>query len=184
MTGKNDLHDLVEPRHHHAEILFGLAAFLFAVFLATQAGSQLTWDSSRSLVNQPGFWPLVSIGGMILFGAFELFFCWRRNTSGRSKGRSVAAEVGVWLKSLEYAIWLMIYVLAAPYLGYLLTTLLFCLLLTLRLGYRQQQTLIASLLLGLATVIIFKSLLSVKIPGGAVYEYLPAAIRNFMILYL
>ena len=31
-------------------------------------------------------------------------------------------------------------------------------------------------------VLVFKSMLSVKIPGGEIYEYLPAALRNFMIL--
>ncbi|EPJ45233.1 MAG: hypothetical protein OFPI_37520 [Osedax symbiont Rs2] len=35
-----------------------------------------------------------------------------------------------------------------------------------------------------ATVVIFKSLLEVKIPGGASYQYLPEGIRNFMIVYL
>ena len=35
---------------------------------------------------------------------------------------------------------------------------------------------------GLFTVVLFKSLLQVKIPGGAVYEFLPGALRNFMIL--
>jgi hypothetical protein len=182
MQSSSDIHDLVEPRHHRAEILFGLAAFLFAVFLATRAGSELSWDASRSLFNQPGFWPLMAIAGMILCGAFELFFSWRRNATG--KGESVAAEVGMWLKSLEYAGWFMAYVLATPYLGYLPTTLLFCLLLTVRLGYRRKRMLIASLLVGLATVVVFKSLLAVKIPSAAVYELLPAALRNFMILYL
>ena len=38
------------------------------------------------------------------------------------------------------------------------------------------------MLTGIATVVIFKSLLGVKIPGGLVYEYLPGTIRNVMIV--
>ena len=41
---------------------------------------------------------------------------------------------------------------------------------------------LAAVLFGLATVVVFKSFLSVKIPGGMIYEYLPGAIRTFFIL--
>ena len=71
-----------------------------------------------------------------------------------------------------------------PLVGYLPTTILFCVGLTLRLGYRAPRVLAAAALTGTATVVVFKALLSVRIPGAAAYEYLPAALRNFMILYL
>ena len=174
------LEDLVEPRHHRAEILFGAAAFAAGLFLASQLGSELTWKAGQPWVRQPGFMSAVAIVGMLLFGAFELYFSWRRNATGR--GASISGEVAFWLKSIEFAVWFMAYVLIVPRLGYLPTTLCFCLLLTLRLGYRSGRVLAASLLVGLATVVIFKSLLSVKIPGGAAYDMLPEALRNFMIL--
>ncbi len=51
-----------------------------------------------------------------------------------------------------------------------------------RQGYRSSRYLVAAALLGLAIVVVFKTGLSVKIPGGALYEYLPGGLRNFMIL--
>ena len=85
-------------------------------------------------------------------------------------------------KAIEFAGWFLVYVLVVPTIGYLLATLLFCLLLTWRLGYRSKSRLVAAALTGLAVVLVFKSMLSVKIPGGEIYEFLPAALRNFMIL--
>jgi hypothetical protein len=35
---------------------------------------------------------------------------------------------------------------------------------------------------GLFIVLIFKTFLEVKIPGGAIYEFLPNTLRSFMIL--
>ncbi len=177
-----NLDELIEPRHHRAEIVYGGLAFMVGLILATQLGSQVTWKPELPIYRQPGFFTSVAVIGMLLFGAAELLFCWMRRSTGR--GESMLGELALWLRSVEFALWFMAYVLIVPYAGYIGTTLVFCLLLTLRLGYRSARMLLSSLLVGIATVVVFKSLLSVKIPGGAVYEYLPAALRNFMILYL
>jgi hypothetical protein len=36
----------------------------------------------------------------------------------------------------------------------------------------------------IAVVLVFKGLLSVRIPGALLYEYLPGPLRSFAILYL
>lgn len=169
-----------EKPPHRAELVFALAAFAVGLFLLTQIGSQVTWSSSRSLVNQPGFWPVMAIFGMVIFGAAEIVVSVRRFRL-ESTG-DIAAELFDWVKAIEFAGWFLVYVLVVPTIGYLLATLLFCLLLTWRLGYRSKSRLVAAALTGLAVVLVFKSMLSVKIPGGEIYEYLPAALRNFMIL--
>ena len=87
------------------------------------------------------------------------------------------------LATLEYVAYFLCYVAAVPWIGYLSATLLFCPVLCLRCGYRDPRILLASLGVGLATVLVFKTFLQVKIPGGAVYELLPAGARNFMIIY-
>lgn len=76
----------------------------------------------------------------------------------------------------------MVYVAVVPVLGYLFSTLLFTVLLAWRQGYRVARQLGAAALLGLVIVLVFKTGLSVKIPGGAVYEHLPDALRNLMIV--
>jgi hypothetical protein len=178
----HDLNELVEAKHQRAEIVFGILSFAFALFLLSQIGAQTTWIDSRRLVEQPAFWPIVSIVGMTIFGVFELWFSWQRNKS--LKGVAVGAEVAQWLKAVEYVVWFMAYVCAVPIFGYLPTTLVLCAALTWRLGYRSPRAILAALLVGAATVVLFKSLLSVKIPGGLIYESLPHDLRNFMILYL
>lgn len=172
----------LEARHHPAEIVFGALAFLVAIFLLANIPSQTTWVPGAAFVAQPAFWPIVAIVGMSVFGAAELWSSWRRNA--RTRHEPVVQEVKEWLRALEYVLWFMGYVFAVPLAGYLPTTLVFCLALTWRLGYRRWRMLAASVVTGVATVVLFKSLLGVRIPGGAVYEYLPTALRNFMRLYL
>jgi hypothetical protein len=169
-----------EKPPHRAELVFALAAFAVGLFLLSQIGSQVTWSSSKSLINQPGFWPVMAVCGMVLFGAGELIVSVRRFRA-RAEG-NISSEIFDWLKAIEFAVWFLVYVQLVPIIGYLLATLLFCVLLTWRLGYRSRSQLLAAVLTGLAVVVIFKTMLSVKIPGGQIYEALPAALRNFMIL--
>lgn len=179
---RRELSELIESRHRRAEIVFGVGSLAAALFLASQLDSQTSWLRGHPFVAQPAFWPVVSIGGMLLFGACELWNVWRRNRAGQ--GGSIVAEVLHWFRALEFVAWFMAYVAVVPVVGYLPTTMAFCAALTWRLGYRQARTLAAAVLTGIAAVVIFKSFLSVRIPGGALYEYLPDTVRNFMILYL
>ena len=39
-------------------------------------------------------------------------------------------------------------------------------------------------LLAVCIVVAFKAFLAVRIPGGAVYDIFPQAIRNFLVIYL
>ena len=76
----------------------------------------------------------------------------------------------------------MAYVYLMPLLGYLPATLVFMCLLTLRLGYRNLRYLLIAAVIAIAIVLFFKTALAVKISGGAIYEYLPDGLRNFMII--
>ena len=87
-----------------------------------------------------------------------------------------------WIKSLEYAGWFLIYVIVVPIIGYLLATIIVAPCLTYRIGYRDKKMVAYSILTGFSIVLIFKTFLEVKIPGGAIYEFLPNAMRTFMIL--
>lgn len=87
-----------------------------------------------------------------------------------------------WLRALEYFGWFMLYVYVTPVIGYLAATVLFMFALTARVGFRNRRIMIAAVAAGFAIVLIFKSFLGVKIPGGAVYESLPDSVRSFMII--
>lgn len=159
-------------------LIFASAFVAFAVFLLSQLGSEAKFSATGSLFKQPAFWPAVGVLGMTAFGALHWLGEWTRRTRGSW------TESLNWLRALEYLVWFMAYVKLVPLSGYLPTTIAFTLLLALRSGYRDRKTLLLAAAVGLAIVVIFKTLLAVKIPGAAVYEYLPDALRNLMIVYL
>ncbi|MBZ0127893.1 MAG: tripartite tricarboxylate transporter TctB family protein [Rhodobacteraceae bacterium] len=159
------------------DLVFAAIFLVFSVFLLSQLPNQVLWLKKVKLVAQPGFWPAASLIGMVGFGLAH-FLSRLRLSDFRREG----SEMAVWAKSLEFAVWFMAYVVVVPVVGYLGATLVFSLLLTWRMGYRRPRMLLASIGTGFATVLFFKTMLSVKIPGGMVYEYLPNAWRSFMIL--
>lgn len=110
------------------------------------------------------------------FGLLYLASHWRQILTG------TAEETLLWLRAVEYVLWFMAYVWIVPVIGYLPATLLFTVTLSIRQGYRSQKQIINAAAVGLGIVLVFKTGLSVKIPGGALYEFLPASLRNFMIV--
>ncbi|MCE8509411.1 tripartite tricarboxylate transporter TctB family protein [Ruegeria pomeroyi] len=167
----------VGPRR--GQLIFALFFVAVSVLLLSQIGSQTKWIEKSKLFAQPRFWPAVGLGGMVLLGGVHLYLLpWRRAT------RYDWWELRKWAQVLEFAIWFLAYVLLVPLIGYLPVTLVFVPLLAWRMGYRDRRMLGLSILFAVAVVVLFKGLLGVKIPGGAIYEYLPGALRSFFILYL
>lgn len=91
-------------------------------------------------------------------------------------------EAKIWASVFEWAGWFLAYVLLVPLIGYLPVTIAFSLLLTWRVGYRSRLMMISAGVFAVTVVLVFKSFLQVKIPGAALYEYLPGALRSFFIL--
>lgn len=165
------------PGPRRGQLLFAVALFFFAALLLLQTPSQTRWVAKTDFFAQPRFWPAAGLIAMAAFGALHLYLLpWRRFR------RDDRAEARKWVAVVEFAAWFMGYVFAVPVIGYLPSTLVFVPLLARRLGYRSGRMMLASVLFGLVTVVVFKSFLSVKIPGGMLYEYLPGAIRTFFIL--
>jgi len=166
-------------RYRRPGNLFFASIFLaLSLFLASQIGNQTVWKSSTGFSSQPALWPIVSIIGMLIFALLN----WTSAlVSPKINGRW--KEVLFWVRSAEYVIWFMVYVLVVPLLGYLPTTIIFSVLLALRVGYRSWGMIAVSVLTAVSIVVVFKSLLQVKIPGGQVYELLPDFMRSFMLTY-
>lgn len=160
------------------ELLFCAAFVIFAAGLLSMMGWQTSWLDGRGLAAQPRLWPSISLGGMVLFGGT----LWLRTRQMvRTPGRW--REAGVWALSLEFVGWYVLYVLAIPILGYLLSTILFCTLLTMRLGYRSRLAILSALGFALFVVLTFKAAFNVRIPGGAIYEFAPDGLRYILIRY-
>jgi len=159
------------------EILFSSGLLIFAALLLALLPWQTSWLDGKGLAAQPRFWPALSLGGLALFAVLHQF---SRRQLDRTPGRW--AEGLTWIKSLEFIGWYMVYVSAIPLIGYLPATLIFCVLLSIRVGYRGK-TLIWAAIFGLAVVLFFKSAMNVKIPSGAIYDYAPDSIRYILLRY-
>jgi len=179
MSRLKTLQELFKRYRRPGDMVFAWVFFVFSVFLITQIGTQAPWRGTRQMFSQPAFWPAVSLALMVLFSGMHLL---SSILSPRIPGRW--AEVWQWVRTLEYAGWFLIYVSAVPLLGYLPTTIIAAVLLALRAGYRRPSHLLALAVLGAVIVIGFRGFLQVRIPAGAVYDYLPDAIRVFFLTYL
>jgi small-conductance mechanosensitive channel len=179
MTRIKGLQELFKRYRRPGDIVFAWAFLILSVFLVSQLGTQAPWNPKAKIFSQPAFWPTVAVFSMTLFAAFHLLSSF---LSTRLEGRWI--EVWAWVRSLEYAGWFMAYVYIVPILGYLPTSVVAAVLLGLRAGYRSKRVLGSLALLAVVIVVVFKGFLQVKIPGGAVYEYLPSAIRSFFLTYL
>ncbi|MDA0961461.1 MAG: tripartite tricarboxylate transporter TctB family protein [Proteobacteria bacterium] len=167
----------VGPRR--GQLLFALGFLAVSVLLLSQIGRETDWVEKTRLSAQPRFWPAIGLGLMVLAGGLHLWrLPWRRLTPYDR------VEVRRWLSVFEYALWFMAYVALVPILGYLPVTMVFVPALAWRMGYRTRFMMVLSVVFAVGVVVLFKGFLSVRIPGGAVYEYLPGALRSFAILYL
>lgn len=177
MPQQKTFQQLFQRERRCGDLVFAILFLLFSVFLLSQIGEQTQWVKKGKLFSQPSFWPAVGLIGMTFFGAMHLV---GSLLSPRIMGRF--QEVSFWLRSLEYAAWFLVYVWMVPYIGYLMATLILMPLLAFRAGYRDKKMLLIAAVIGFLIVLIFKSFLSVKIPGGMIYEYLPDALRSFMLI--
>lgn len=159
------------------EILFSALMILLGGCLLATLPWQTSWIDGRGLAAQPRLWPALSLGGLILFGALHFGV---RLRAARTPGRW--KEALAWVMSLEYIAYYMVYVSAIPLIGYLTATVAFCVLLTIRIGYRGRALWIA-FAFALFVVLVFKTGFNVKIPSGAIYDYAPESIRYTLIRY-
>ena len=161
-----------------ADLVFSVVFLLFSLWLAGQIPSQTKWLSGTRFFAQPAFWSMLGIGMMIFFGAIHLI---SSLASQKQQGRW--QEVLLWSRSLEYCGWFLAYVILVPIIGYLPVSIMMIFAMLLRIGIRDRKTIIICVFVTIAIVVIFKSLLQIRIPGAMLYETFPPAIRNFFIVY-
>ena len=178
MSRVKTLQSLFKRYRRPGDLVFAWFALIVSVFLLSQIADQTTWRNGGKLFAQPRFGPAVSLGGMAIFAALHLI---GSAMSARILGRW--QEVWLWFTSLEYAGWFIAYAAIVPFAGYLPTTLVFAVLLTLRVGYRQVPAILAAAVSAVVIVLLFKTFLQVKLPAGRIYDALPDGLRQIMLTY-
>lgn len=172
-----ELKILTPPIATRGQSVFALCFLGFALFLFLLLPYQTTRVEDTLWHKQPGFWPMVSIIGMVVFGVLHFWRLPRRKLE-----KMDYKEALLWIRGIEFVLWFMIYVSLVPIVGYLPSTLIFVLPLIYRQGYRKPFHFYCGALFVFSVVIFFKIILEVKIPGAALYEFFPDTIRNFLIL--
>ena len=173
------LQDLFKRYRRPGDIVFAVIFLAFALFLLSQLGDQTKVVKRTKWFGQPYLWPMISIWAMVVFG----FLHWLSSAlSPRIPGRW--KEVVFWIRSVEYVLYFLIYVLVVPIVGYLPATVLFSVFLVLRTGFRNPKMIAYAVAFAVCVAIVFRAFLQVKIPAGAVYEYLPDTFRAFALTYL
>ncbi|TKZ21081.1 tripartite tricarboxylate transporter TctB family protein [Shimia litoralis] len=178
MSRIKTLQALFKRYRRPGDIVFAWIALAVAVFLLSQIFAQTAYKPNGKLFAQPRFWPAVSLIGMTGFAAFHLL---GSMLSERIEGRWT--EVWLWVCSFEFAFWFVAYAAIVPWAGYLPSTIVFALLLTIRAGYRSRIILISATASAIGIVLLFKAFLQVKLPAGQVYEVLPDGLRQLMLTY-
>jgi hypothetical protein len=178
MSRVKTLQALFKRYRRPGDIVFAWVILVISLFLLSQIFAQTADKPNMKLFAQPRFWPAVSLILMTIFSALHLL---GSISSERIEGRW--KEVLLWVSSLEYAGWFIGYAALVPFGGYLPTTIIFAVLLTLRAGYRSGQALISAVVSAVVIVLLFKTFLQVKLPSGKVYELLPDGIRQVMLTY-
>ncbi|MEM9580420.1 MAG: tripartite tricarboxylate transporter TctB family protein [Pseudomonadota bacterium] len=178
MSRVKTLQSLFKRYRRPGDIVFAWILLGVAAVLLSQITGQTASKRGAKLFAQPWFWPAVSLTGMTVFAAFHLL---GSLLSERLEGRW--KEVWLWISSLEYAAWFIAYAAIVPYAGYLPSTLIFAVLLTLRAGYRSAGALLAAAASAVVITLLFKAFLQVKLPGGRIYEALPDGLRQIMLTY-
>lgn len=177
MTRFQNLQSLLRRDRHAGDLVFAVVALAVSLFLLSRLGTQVKWSAGKGLLAQPGFWTAVGLIGMCGFSLMHVIggLC-----SPRNLGRW--SEVAFWIRAGEFVLWFALYVVMVPLLGYLPATILAMIALTWRSGYRSWKFLTTAALSAFVVVVVFKSILAVKIPGGALYEFLPSGLRKFMLI--
>jgi hypothetical protein len=178
MPRAKTLQSLFKRYRRPGDIVFAWVFVIFSVFLMAQLFDQTAYKAGGKLFAQPRFWPAVSLAAMTGFALFHLL---GSAVSERIEGRW--REVLLWIASFEYAGWFILYAMIVPYTGYLPTTVVFAVLLSLRVGYRSALMLGSAAISAVVIVVLFKTLLRVNLPAGKIYEGLPDGLRQIMLTY-
>jgi hypothetical protein len=181
-SNKPSLQDPFAVIQRTGTVAFGVALSVIALLLLVLIGEQTKFIEGVKFIAQPRFWPGLSLIGFAITAIAYFYTAYKPGDTDPAD--TLRAELFTWLRPLEYTAYFMIYVITVSKLGYIFATLIFCPLIVLRSGYRDKRFIWSAMGFGLIVVLFFKTFLSIKIPGGALYEYFPDAVRNFMILNL
>ena len=169
-------------------IMLGVVLFLLWHFTGESGWDQRKLPQKRvgKILKQPWVGPFLCMAILVPAVTINLWQSYkkrRRDIRQRIPNR-IKYELGMWGRSFEFIAYFLIYTFVIGYLGYLLSTLIFAVCLTYRLGYRSRRWIGISFASAFAIVVLFRTILQIKTPVNIwLYNQLPMGLENFMKVY-
>ena len=162
-------------------------------FLLVHFNSESGWngrdlDQKRvgKILKQQWVGPLMCMAILIpatFFNILEAFKAYKKSKRLLIPNKTLY-EMIQWIRSLEFILYFLVYTFSISILGYLISTLIFAVFLTYRLGYRTKNWVLISLFSSFIVVLIFRTILQIKTPINIwLYQYFPENIEVFMKIY-
>lgn len=187
---KFKIENLFEFNRKDGDFFLSFLCLCFVIFLLLNFTSETGWedrilDHKRfgKILKQPWVGPLGCISILLPAAILNLFLSFKR-WSYKSKNLipgKLSYELSIWIKALEYVAYFLIYTISITYLGYFLSTIIFGVYLTNRLGYNSLKWQIRTIIATLMIVLTFRTFLQIKTPINIwLYEFFPQNIETFM----
>ena len=190
---KFKVENLFEFKRSTGDLILSIFFLIFVLFLLINFNVESGWENRDlsqkrvgKILKQQWLGPLICM--FILVPATILNFYQSIIQMNKNKllliPNRVNYEISQWLKSIEFIFYFLIYTNSVAILGYLLSTLIFAVLMTYRLGYRSKKWMLTSTISAFVIVIIFRSVLQIKTPVNIwLYKFLPSSVEVFMKIY-
>ena len=151
---------------------------LLLVPIATTPGPE-----TQGWWTQPAFMPRLSL---LLIALTATYLCFRHFRTLRAEGTGATVQSGLsteliqWLRPLEFFVYYIGYIWLLDLIGYFLSSLLFILVLSWRVGLRSRKWMLAGFLFAIALVAMFRWSLGVWVPQAELYGLFSKDIRIFL----
>lgn len=176
-----------------ADLLFSAIIVVVALLLLATFFDQSGW-ADRDLpqkrlgkvLKQPWIGPLIALLVLLPAAVGNLALSLRRAILDRRKHRpnKTRYEVVQWLRGVEFIVYFIVYTRSIEVVGYLIATVVFAVLMVMRLGYRSWRWVGIAAMVSFLSVVFFRSLLQIKTPVNIwLYNQLPDGLERFMKVY-
>jgi len=190
---KFKVENLFEFKRITGDLTLSIIFLLFVVFLLIYFNSESGW-SARDLnqkrvgkiLKQQWVGPLMCMVILLpatILNILEAFKAYKKSKRLLLPNK-IMYEMTQWIRSLEFILYFLVYTFSITVLGYLISTLIFAVFLTYRLGYRTKKWIFISLFSSFIVVLIFRTILQIKTPVNIwLYKFLPENLEVFMKIY-
>ena len=190
---KFKVENLFEFKRVTGDLTLSIIFLILVSFLLISFNTESGWDGRElsqkrvgKILKQQWVGPLICMVILVPAAIYNLYQSTiQLNINKRLRMPSrIKYELFQWLKSLEFIVYFLIYTNIITIFGYLISTVIFAIFLTTRLGYRSLKWILRSTIAAFIIVIIFRSILQIKTPVNIwLYKYLPQNFEVFMKIY-